>query len=421
MVTDGSPGEHSARHCGARRGVKRGAKRRLMLLLLPLALALPAAGAKHVTVAQLEQAIAAASAAHQPDAELARRIRGMELSERLTDATLSRIGEHLTPGSQADLSLRLLADQSAFLAPPASELPAAPAPDDAAQQRMLEAARAYVAQILPRVPDLLATQIVHRYDDSPQLLKAGGWPVRAGLHLVDSSSREVSVSSEQQDPTQGSAVWQEKTGLVSGGEFGSTLSMIVGDTAHGSVGWSRWERAGDGLCAVFHFAVPRSASHFEIIGTVQREAPVTGVATRSGGSRGTLTVEAQPNGIPAPLVSIVRTRPGYHGAFWLDPNSGAILRITIEADAKDSAEFQRAAIMVEYGAVAIGGGRYLCPVRGLALSSAVPDSRAVFGDAPTQWINDTLFTSYHLFASTVRVLNDTETQKPGVPLHSTPE
>jgi hypothetical protein len=43
-----------------------------------------------------------------------------------------------------------------FLGPPASELPSAAAPDDAAQQGMIEAARTYVAKTLPQLPDLSA-------------------------------------------------------------------------------------------------------------------------------------------------------------------------------------------------------------------------------------------------------------------------
>jgi hypothetical protein len=46
-------------------------------------------------------------------------------------------------------------------------------------------------------------------------------------------------------------------------------------------------------------------------------------------------------------------------------------------------------------------------VRSLALSLAAADAQANSGDAPTQWLNETLFTGYHRFASTTRVLTDT--------------
>ena len=370
-------------------------------------MALSAGAAKRVTVAQLEQALDAAGAAHKPDAEIARQIGGMELSERLTEAALGRLNAQLVPGSRAALALEMLADQSAFLDPPASELPATAAADDAAQQRMLAAARGYVAQTLPRLPNFLATRTINRYDDSPQALKKGAWPVRAGLHRVDTSSREISVRDERenQPPTQGSAVWQRQIGLISGGEFGTTLGMILTDTVQGKVTWSHWEQAAAGPAAVFQYSVPSSASHFEVIGTLQRQAAIEGFATHGEG-RGVASIGVRPNPNPS-RTSIIRVRPGYHGSVWLDPATGTILRITMEAELKDSDPFRRAAILVQYGPVQIGDGKFICPVRSLALSLAAADAQANSGDAPTQWLNETLFTGYHRFASTTRVLTDT--------------
>ena len=43
-----------------------------------------------VTVVQLTQTLMADVGAHKPDAEVARQIAGMELSERLTETTLAR-------------------------------------------------------------------------------------------------------------------------------------------------------------------------------------------------------------------------------------------------------------------------------------------------------------------------------------------
>jgi hypothetical protein len=67
------------------------AMRRLILAGLLAAMTLPAGAAKRVTVAQLEQALAAASTAHKADAEMARLIAGMELSERLSEGVLERL------------------------------------------------------------------------------------------------------------------------------------------------------------------------------------------------------------------------------------------------------------------------------------------------------------------------------------------
>jgi VWFA-related protein len=393
-----------------------GAMRRGILLFLLAAATIPATAAKRETVAQLEQSLTAAYALHTQDAEIARQIIRVELSERLTQGTLSRLSTQMAPGSQAALALELLADQSAFLDSPPGELPPIAAPDGTAQQRMLEAAQKYGAQVLPGLPNLLATRTINRYDDSPQELKKGAWPVRAGLHRVDTSSREISVRDERenQPPTQGSAVWQQQIGLISGGEFGTTLGMILADSARGQITWSHWEQTAAGLAAVFQYSVPKSASHFEIISSLQRQAAIEGLATPTAGSRGISGIGARPNNNPA-RVSMTTTKPGYHGSLWVDPATGTVLRITMEADSKDSSPYRRAAILVQYGPVQIGASQFVCPVRSLALSDAVTDASDAMKDTPTRWLNVTLFAAYHRFASTARILSgapEAQSEKP---------
>ena len=395
--------------------------RRLMLLVFLASLVPYAGAAKRVTVAQLEQALNAAQTAHKPDPEIAHQIGGLELSERLTEATLNRLTASLDAGSQAALALQLLADQSAFLDPPASELPSTAAPDDATQQRMIDAARTYVAKIVLQLPRLFAIQTTNGYDDRPQEIKKGGWPVRAGLHLVNTSSREISVFDEQtnESTTATSARLQEQSGLVSGGEFGSTLNMILTDTLKGKVNWSHWEQAAAGPVAVFHYSVPSSASHFEVINTLQRQASLEGTSTGRVGSRQGAGIDLKSSG--GSKTSTFITRPGYHGSLWVDPVTGAILRTTMDADTKGSAQFKRAAILVQYGPIQIGESQFICPVRSLALSLALngadldPLTRMP-GNGPTQWLNESQFTGYHRFATTARIVKDTAAPPPqGVP------
>jgi hypothetical protein len=382
--------------------------RRFVLLVL-LALTTFPAAAKRLTVAQLEQELSAARAGHKADAEIAHQINAIELSERLTEAVRDRLTSDLASDPKAQLALRLLADLSAFLGPPTSELPQIEAPDEASQQRMLEAMRDYVGQTLLRLPNFLATRTTERYDDSPQAIKQGAWPVRVGLHLIDSSSREISIRDEQEShsPIMGSALGQAQTGMISGGEFGTTLGMILADIVNGKVTWSRWEQSPSGLSAVFHYSVPKSASHYQVIGLQKQPPSIAATPQRTGGSRGTLGIGTTNNGTQPPDTLMVRTRPSYHGSLWVNPTTGAVLRVSVQTDAKDGGPLRRADILVQYGPVEIGGAVFICPVRSLALSAAFVSTEDITGDAPTQWLNETQFTGYHRFGSTVRILKDT--------------
>jgi len=372
--------------------------RRLILFVVLAALAYPAGAGTRVTVAQLDQALNAAFTAHKPDAEIARHIATMELSEQLTEASLERLYARLAPGAQTAQAIALLADRSAFLDPPVAELPGTAAPDGAAQQRMLDAARNYVAQTLPRLPDFLATRTITRYDDSPQALKKGAWPVRAGLHPVGTSSREISIRNEREGQAvkQGSAASQEQSGLSSWGEFGFLPALIMTDTVKGKVTWSHWEQMAAGLAAVFHYAVPRSASHYEIIETVPHGPGVSFLGQHAN-------------------ASTVRTAPAYHGSLWVDPATGIILRISIETDENSSDQFRRVAVMVQYALVQIGDRTFICPARSLAWELGISDVNSSLGDGPTEWLNIASYSGYHRFAATTRILADTPETQPGKP------
>ena len=62
------------------------------------------------------------------------------------------------------------------------------------------------------------------------------------------------------------------------------------------------------------------------------------------------------------------TTPAYHGYLSIDPNTGAVLRIAIEAELSSGDPIERAATVVDYGRVAIGGQDFICPIRSVAIS-----------------------------------------------------
>jgi hypothetical protein len=377
-------------------------KGRLIVVIVLALLTRTAIAEKRLTVAQLEQTLTADIASHRSDADIVRQLAATDLTERFTETTLNRIGAHFI-GTPVAPALQLLADRSAFLDPPPSELPSRPAPDNTTQQHILSSAHQYVVETLPRLPDFLATRSTLHYDDGPYVATKGQWPSRAGLHLVDRTSEEISIRDERESrlPGQHSAVWHQQGGLISGGEFGATLGMILTDTAQGKISWSHWEQTPDGEAAVFQYSVPRSASHFEVISSLEHQRAAETYDAPNGGGRGISSIGTRPSG--GSNVTFLRTASQYHGSLWIDPATGTILRITIQADLK-SESLNRAAILVQYGPVRIGDSTFICPTHSVAWSSAAANAQTIADDAPTEWLNDTLFTHYHRFASTVRIL-----------------
>ena len=384
--------------------------RAALLLALLAVTALPANAAKRVTVAQLEETLTRATAAHKKDEDIARQVASMELSERLTDRTLGRLNTQFASGSQPAMALLLLADRSAFLDPPANELPTTPTPDPATQQKMLEAARGFAVDTLPNLPNLLATRTTFNFDDSPQEVTKGGYLQRIGLHLIGSSKTEVSVRNERKNlsVSTGAASSPTQGGLMTWGEFGSTLLILLSDSAQGTTAWSHWEQTASGVVAVFHYEVPRTVSHYEI------DTPVEHVQPNGGSNRW-----ARTGGLAAMTASsknaTVHSKPGYQGSLWIDPATGTILRLTLVADLKGNSTIERGATLVEYGPVAIAGKTVICPVRSLALSSAPATVNTNFEGAATEWLNENLFTDYHIFASTSRILDEQSAASPVPP------
>jgi len=375
--------------------------RKLLLLALLGAMVVPA-GAKPVTVAELEQFLAANTSAKRADLDVSRKMADLELTERLTDATLIHLGTKLELGPKTALALHLLADQSALLDPPANELPATAAPDSAAQQRIMDLARGYVVQAFPHLPDFFATRTTYRFDNSPQVLTENAWPVHAGLHLVGASSQDVAFRDGKEVIDAQVSANGTKPGVEPGphlqGEFGPELAVVIIDASKGEVTWSHWEQTSLGLAAVFHYSVPKDASHYSISHCCVRDLATNisggGRGRRGGGSR-PVTDQTES--------TVFHATPGYHGSISISPASGAILRITIEADLKIGDPLKRAAHMLQYGPVVLGDKPALCPLRGMTLEV---EQVLQMGVPPNTQLAETTYTHYHRLATTVRVLAD---------------
>jgi len=320
------------------------------------------------------------------DAEVARQWSGLELTERMSSAKLKSLEQNV-PGIKSRWALVALADASVFLGPAAADVLSQAPPDANEQQRMIDLIVEYLAKTLPKLPNFYATRNIVRFEDMQS-----GRRTRAGSRN-HSSWRQVGSSKVVVAYREGKEVidpreWgkhphhPEGEGLITRGTFGPILSIVIVDAAHGGFTWSRWERGSAGTLAVFRYRVPKEQSHYSVgfhslFSDKADEAPVT----------------------------------GYHGEVAIDPASGTILRLTVQAEQPLGSPILQADIMVEYGPVEIGGKTYTCPVRsvsilmgGMGLMRRIGPFGKYARTRKATLLNDVTFDNYHQFRSDSRIL-----------------
>ena len=238
--------------------------RKPVLALLLASIALPACAAKRVTVAQLEQLLAADHG--KPDAKIAQQLADLEITEQLSTTRLSH-WEAALPGPESRRSLLILADLSAFLSPPAAEIPATAIPDLATQRRIMATVVSTTTKTMSKLPDFFATRDTIFFEDTPQThrLDTSVIPYER-LHPVSRSSDTVLYRDGREVVDPGVSKRKESTvhGLTTSGVFGPIFGTVLVDAAQGKMVWSHWEQGEAGPMAVFQFAVTREKSHYEV-------------------------------------------------------------------------------------------------------------------------------------------------------------
>jgi hypothetical protein len=182
--------------------------------------------------------------------------------------------------------------------------------------------------------------------------------------------------------------------MITTGEFGPILSIVLADASKGKMAWTRWESS-DGTLAVFHYQVPKDKS----------DSHVKSCCILEGYNI---------DGTPRTQTSDVRS--AYHADIVFSSADGSIRLLTIEADAAPGALAPVASIAVEYAATDIGGRSYICPVRSVsiqrvhnadqsAISSSNHTASNYTGPLKT-FLNDVRFTNYRRFGTEIKVLTN---------------
>jgi hypothetical protein len=277
------------------------------------------------------------------DAQIAALLQGVRLSERLSTPRLSQLEANL-PRPEARQALIALADSSAFLDPPADEVPSLEKPDTVAQEKMLTLAANYVAQTIHRLPNLTAIRSTTSYHR--ELGPRESWSAAGRFHAL--------VFYRDGRETERSSAFEVDSDLTTHGEFGPILTTVMHDTSNNNLVWSHWERSDKGPTAVFRYQVDANHSHYQVQNRLS----------------------------------------GYGAEIGIDPADGSILRVALRADMEPANPHLLADLMIEYGPEVLGDKIYICPKRGVAVSLDLREHR----------VNDVVFGSYHLFHATTRIL-----------------
>ncbi|RRA49196.1 hypothetical protein [Acidipila sp. EB88] len=342
-----------------------------------------AQAAESVTVAQLDQRLVADH--RLSDDKLSAQLANLTLSERVAPGHLAS-WQTSSPGPRTRQLLMLLADASAFQPLPASERAAAPFGfTDSA--KLLAAAFSYASQASHNLPNLLAVRRTLHYqtpfDALAKQARAAALNASAsgflGLDVLPQnftgqSHAAVAYQDGEEVPTDEPSP-PGSSGYTTSGEFGPLLTTVVGDATQGSILLDSWQRSGDADVAVFRYQVPRGKAHYL-------------VAVQDGDFRR-------------------QSYPGYHGEIAVDARTGSILRISLVTEPLKFTE-PSVGIAVEYGSVILGSRAYIVPLHTVALTR-YPVDIGLGAVIPVQsYLNDVVFTRYHLFRAEARIVDPEE-------------
>jgi hypothetical protein len=264
---------------------------------------------------------------------------------------------------------------------------------------MLSRAVDFVAATTAHMPDFLTQRRTLRFEDVKYGL-GNNDPivVTPGIyHLVDDETDGIRYGNGHEELQNSAKLHSQgetnkpKIGLTTWGVFGQMLQTVTRDALEGSIIWSHWEQSASGRVAVFRYTVPKERATFRMKWCCAWKGPGN--------------------------FEEVSAVPGYYGELSVDPQSGAVTRMTLVANPDPSQPIASAALFVEYGPVDIAGKTYVVPARSATLLTAkypVQHGTYGMGDMTMYYqtkenlvvtaISDSRFEQYHVFRSEVRIV-----------------
>ncbi|MGA7245622.1 MAG: hypothetical protein WBX19_20740 [Terracidiphilus sp.] len=358
-------------------------------LLLVLAIT-PVWGLRKTTVGELKDELATMHKEGRNDADVADALKQVELSEELTRSMMNSMVADV-PGPLSTEQIYVLEARSAMLAPPTTDIPSTAAPDATGQKTILEKATDYVSKIYSQLPALTATRTTLRFQDN---IRAA--PASSGMHsgAVDISTgarfsngfqyiRYINSVNAQVASEQGAEKVPSEKDKTPWGANGmialldpvpSLTAVFVEAQAGGDIKWLRWELINGKPAAVFSFDVPKKKAHMSVDVCCFPDVEQAGMVRSSTapinplGSGGTPEGNFQTNTSYHPYKANVP----YHGEFFIDPDSGVVVRMSTQAELKPTEVVHQEDTRIDYGPVDIGGKFLVMPVKTVIDTEVVP-------------------------------------------------
>ena len=379
--------------------------KRLAWMVVVMLTAIPAWGAKRVTVQQLRDMLVEMQQAKKTDEEVASALKQLVLSEELTHSTMNSLAGYV-PGKFSTEQIYVLEARSATLPPPADDLPTAPVPDEATQKAMLDKAGEYAAKTYEALPNLTATRTMVRFQDhvepgpaasglhSGAIGDAGANPNLVApnqfVHYINSTEAQVDfVNGAEKNPLgTPKGPWDPKGMLALLGQAPVLSTGFDEAQKAGKIRFLRWETVNGKQAAVFAFNVDKKNTHYAVndccfpdVGQAGRVF-FSSASTGGGGAKGNLQTTTS-------WVFYKATVP-YHGEIYINPETGIVVRLITQAEFKDSEVVHQEDQRIDYDPMQVGDKTLVVPVRIVINVEDVPSGDS---GAATFSLRHTMFTA----------------------------
>jgi hypothetical protein len=382
----------------------------LMLALI----AIPAWAAKKITVGELTDMLKSMHKENKSDADVSAALKQVELTEELTRSVMNNLVEFV-PGQLSTEQIYVLEARSAFLAPPPSDIPTTAAPDAAGQKAILDKANTYVSSTYSQLPAISATKTTLRFQDNVEAvapssgMHSSATDVSVGSSFVNPfqfvhyiNSTEATITSEhgaEKLPAEKDKTPWGANRMIALQEPDPSLGTIFAEAqATGSLKWTRWELINGKPAAVFSYDVPKKKSHLPInvccFPSLDQTGSVHftgqngiggpgGAPGAAGGAKGNLQTNTDWHNFKASGVP-------YHGEFFIDPDTGTVVRMITQAELKSSDVVHQDDTRIDYAPATLGDKSLVLPIKTVINTEVVPNGDSGAGRYSTRC---TLFTT----------------------------